>query len=65
MAGFGQVGVPGASALMDRSASLSDQVAGETEQQRKKRLAALQQNRMLPGPSDFLNGGYGAALGSQ
>jgi hypothetical protein len=51
--------VPGASNLM----APSDQVANETEEQRKKRLAALQASqRMTPGLSS-LGLGYGSALG--
>ena len=57
---FGNMSVPGASALMP---SLSDQVAGETEDQRKKRLQALQASKQQPGASALLGSGYGAALG--
>jgi hypothetical protein len=39
--------VPGASSLMT-GGSLSDQVAGETEEERRKRLLAAQQARLLP-----------------
>ena len=57
---FGNMSVPGASALMP---NLSDQVAGETEEQRKKRMQAMQQSRQEPGASALLGSGYGAALG--
>jgi hypothetical protein len=54
---------PGASALMDGAApSLSDQVAGETEEQRKKRLQAMQASRQLPVGMSSLADGYGSAL---
>ncbi len=43
--------------------SLSDQVAGETEEQRKKRMQALQASKQQPGASALLGSGYGAALG--
>jgi hypothetical protein len=52
--------VPGESSLMP---SLSDQVAGETEDERRKRLQSLQASRQLPGNSSIVGGGYGAALG--
>lgn len=59
--------VPGASSLMPSDPSLGNQVAGETEEQRKRRLAALQANKMLPstGVSAFsLNSAdYGSAVG--
>lgn len=60
MAGSG-IAMPGASSLMEGGQSLSDQVAGETEEQRKKRLMAMQNNRQLPGAST-LAAGYGSAL---
>ncbi len=67
--GFGNVGVPGASSLMPDDMSLSNQVAGETEEQRKRRLAALQANKMLPSTGasalSSFNADYGAALGGQ
>ncbi len=53
--------VPGVSGLMPAQ-SLGDQVKGETEEQRRKRLLAIQQSRQLPvGPSS-LAAGYGDAL---
>ena len=56
--------VPGASSLYGSSApALSDQVAGETDEQRRKRLQQLQAARQLPGTST-LGAGYGSALGS-
>lgn len=65
--GFGNVGVPGASSLMPDDLTLGNQVAGETEEQRKRRLAALQANKMLPstGASALgaFNADYGAAVG--
>jgi hypothetical protein len=52
--------VPGAASL---GMNPSDQVANETEEQRKKRLQALQAaSRALPGVSS-LGLGYGAATG--
>ena len=45
--------------------SPADQVAGETEEQRRKRLQQLQAARQLPGVGQSqIGGGYGAALGS-
>jgi hypothetical protein len=63
MAGQMTMPVPGASALMGTSPSLGDQVAGETEDARKKRLLAMQASRQQPGASAILGDGYGAALG--
>lgn len=57
--------VPGATALMPSSAGQSspaDQVAGETEEERKKRLQKLQAARQLPVGGASLAQGYGAAL---
>ena len=51
--------VPGASNLMP---SPADQVANETDEQRKKRLQAMQMARTQPGMSAVLGSGYGAAL---
>lgn len=60
--------VPGASSLMP-DMSLGQQVAGETEEARKRRLAALQANKMLPstGASAFnsFSSDYGSAVGGQ
>jgi hypothetical protein len=53
--------VPGASSLMD-APSLSDQVAGETEEQRRKRLAAMAASRQMPVGMSSLAGGYGDSL---
>jgi hypothetical protein len=62
MAGLSTIGMtdPGASSLMP---SPADQVAGETEAQRKKRLQALEMSRSQPGMSAVLGSGYGTALG--
>lgn len=54
--------VPGASSLMPQSPA--DQVAGETEEQRRKRLQKLQAARQLPAGASSLAQNYGAALGS-
>jgi len=51
---------PGASAMMP---SPADQVANETEEQRKKRLQAMEMARSQPGMSAVLGSGYGAAMG--
>ncbi len=51
--------VPGASSLMG---SPADQVAGETEEQRKKRLKAMQDAKQLPVGMSSLADGYGSAL---
>lgn len=56
--------VPGASSLYG-SPSVADQVAGETEEERKKRLQKLQAARQLPVGSSSLAAGYGAAFGTQ
>jgi hypothetical protein len=53
--------VPGASSLMPDQ-SMAGQVAGETEEQRKKRLQNLQASQQTPGASALLGGGYGNAL---
>jgi hypothetical protein len=63
MAGQMTMPVPGASALMGTSPSLGDQVAGETDEARRKRLMALQVSKQQPGASAILGNGYGAALG--
>lgn len=56
--------VPGASSLMDGGVpSMADQVKGETEEQRKKRLQALAASHTEPGTSALLGAGYGTALG--
>jgi hypothetical protein len=51
---------PGASSLMP---SPADQVANETEAERKKRLQAMEMARSQPGMSAVLGSGYGTALG--
>jgi hypothetical protein len=53
--------VPGASSLFPPSPA--DQVAGESEEERKRRLQKLQAARQLPSGSSSLAQGYGAALG--
>jgi hypothetical protein len=55
--------VPGASSLYG-TPSLAQQVQGETEEQRRKRLQALQAARQLPQGASSLGQGYGAALGT-
>ena len=52
--------VPGASALM----SPAQQVAGETEEQRRKRLQQMQNAKQLPAGMSSLADGYGSALGT-
>lgn len=54
----------GASALM----SPADQVSAETEEQRRKRMLALQASKQLPAGMSAMTGnsiasGYGSALG--
>jgi hypothetical protein len=63
MAGQMTMPVPGASALMGATPSLADQVKGETDEQRRKRLQGMQAARQLPGMSDVVGSGYGAAMG--
>lgn len=53
--------VPGASSLMD-APSMADQVAGETEEQRRKRLAGMQAAKQLPVGMSSLADGYGSAM---
>lgn len=53
--------VPGASSLMGQP-SLANQVAGETEEQRKKRLLAQQNGQKLPTGMNSLAPGYGDLL---
>jgi hypothetical protein len=53
--------VPGASSLMG-APSIGDQVAGETEDQRRKRLQQLAASKQLPVGMSSLAEGYGSAL---
>lgn len=53
--------VPGASALMG-GVSPADQVKGETDEERKKRMAAITGARQLPAGMTSLADGYGSAL---
>lgn len=62
MAGQMTMPVPGASALFGQP-SIAQQVAGETEEQRKKRLAGIEAGKQLPVGMSSLAEGYGAALG--
>ena len=55
--------MPGASALMSTTPSLAQQVAGETEEERRKRLLAMSTSKQQPGVSSILGTGYGSALG--
>jgi len=61
MAGQMTMPVPGASALMG-TMSIGDQVSGETEEARKKRLAAMAASKQLPIGMSSLAPDYGAAL---
>ena len=58
--------VPGASSLFTGN-SLADQVAGETEEEKRKRLAGLMESKMLPtaAGASSLGLGYGTALGQR
>jgi hypothetical protein len=57
--------VPGASSLYT-APSLAQQVQGETEDERRRRLQALQAAQRLPsGSMSSLASRYGAALGGQ
>jgi hypothetical protein len=49
------------SSLLDQP-SIAGQVAGETEDERRKRLAALQASKQLPAGMSSLAAGYGSAL---
>ena len=51
----------GASGLMG-GASVADSVASETEEQRRRRLQAMQASRTLPGSTTGIASGYSAAL---
>jgi hypothetical protein len=54
--------VPGAtSSLMDQP-SIGSQVAGETEEERRRRLQAMQNAKQLPGGMSSLAAGYASAL---
>jgi hypothetical protein len=60
--------VPGATDL-GLGSTLSGQVGTETDEQRRKRLLAMQQQRLLPGTSNAagasaLMTGFGAAIAS-
>jgi len=61
MAGQTTMPVPGASALMGQP-SIGQQVAGETDEQRRKRLASLQAAKQLPVGVSSLAQDYGSAL---
>jgi hypothetical protein len=63
MATKAQIGmsVPGASSLMDQL-SMADQVAGETAEQRRKRMAGMQAAKQLPVGMSSLADGYGSAM---
>lgn len=54
--------VPGASSLLGAQPSLSDQVDGESEEQRKKRLQAMRSAQTQPGANELMGSSYGAAL---
>jgi hypothetical protein len=54
--------VPGATSSLMDAPSPADQVAGETEDERRKRLQQMQNARQLPGGLSSLAQGYGAAL---
>jgi hypothetical protein len=57
--------MPGtSSSLLGPTMSVADQVAGESEQQRKKRLQSLQASQTQAGASALLGASYGAALGA-
>jgi hypothetical protein len=51
----------GAGGLMG-GASVASQVSSETEEQRRKRLAAMQASRTLPGSTTGIASGYSQAL---
>ena len=53
------MGAQGGGSLMQ---SPADQVQNETEEERRKRLQAMQMARTQPGMSAVLGSGYGAAL---
>jgi hypothetical protein len=57
--------VPGATSLMGGGPpSIADQVKGETEEERRKRLLKMQAAKQLPVGASSLGQGYGTALGS-
>lgn len=56
--------VPGASSLMDQAAP-ADQLAGETAEQKRKRLQAMQNAKQLPVGMSSLADGYGSAMTMQ
>lgn len=58
---YPNMSVPGASPLAN-GAGLADQVAGESEEQRKKRLAALRASQQMPTGMSSLADGYGDAI---
>jgi hypothetical protein len=53
--------VPGASDIMGAQ-NVSSQVAAESEEERRKKLALMRQAQQLPVGATSLGGGYGAAL---
>lgn len=54
--------VPGASSLMTGAPSIGDQVAGETDEQRRKRLQQLAASKQLPVGMSSLAADYGSAI---
>ena len=56
--------MPGYSSLVSGQPSIADQVKGETEDERKKRLQAMQNAKGLPAGFTSLADGYGSALSS-
>jgi hypothetical protein len=53
------LGFPGSASSLFGGSSVADQLANETEEQRKKRLAMLAQSQR---PGGDLGGGYGSAV---
>jgi hypothetical protein len=62
MAGQMTMPVPGSALMGGLSQSIGDQVAGESEEMRRKRLQAIAASKQLPTGLSSLADGYGAAL---
>lgn len=61
MPNYGNMSVPGASTLMT-APSAADSVAGETAEERRKRLQAMANAKQLPAGISSLAPDYGAAM---
>jgi hypothetical protein len=63
MAALSSIGMSVPGSMTDAQSSLAQQVQGETDEERKKRLAQLRAAQGLPAGVSSLAQGYGSALG--